>query len=83
MSTPASQDKRLHLTAATVLLVAAGKKFGVEFSESELLFIGTLVAAYIGQSQFGAVKKAQAAGQTAADAVKTPADADAALGVKP
>lgn len=83
MSTPISQDKRLHITAATVLLVAVGKKFGVEFSEGELLFVGTLVGGYIAQSQFGAVKKAQVAGQVAAAEVKTTSDAAKVLAVEP
>lgn len=79
-STPATADKRLHLTAGAIVATFLAKHFGINLSEAELLFVGGLVTAYITQSQFGRVKAAQAEGKKAAAKVQTSADAAKVLG---
>lgn len=80
MGTPALQDKRLWLTLTSMLLVALNKKLGLSLGTEDLAAIAGLVAAYIAQSQWGAVKKAEAVGEEAAGAVQTTGDAVKALG---
>lgn len=81
VNTPPLQDKRLLLTALSMLIIAANKKLGLELDVGDLSAIGGLTAAYIAQSQWGSVKKAETAGKAAADKVRTVEDADAVLGV--
>lgn len=57
--TPASKDKRLWLSAAVVFAVMGIKvAYGLEFSDQYLGFFTLMTSVYVGQSQWGLVKRA-------------------------
>lgn len=72
--------KRLAVAAAGSAAIALNKKLGLGLDATDVMTLGGIVIAFLAQS--AVVQKAKLAGEQAAAAIVTPADAAALLGGK-